>query len=560
MEGIIYKHYLDMINSEPYIELHKYYTQETIFDILNVARQENPHSNYLRWLFSADSSHGLGLMPLQKLLQTVFLAKEKIYENIKDTMWDETTNLLHPANDKYCEALKYGNCKISEVCVKNETVLEKQRRADVFISCKIQFAEEKQAKYLVVLIENKVTSSENKARKAGEGTQTEEYAKFIFRDGNDETSVYRILKDIYKYESDDLLKDPLRLCIYLNPFKSKDIKTAIEKKKSKKLKESVIAESNQFITMNYQYLLDGVIEPAYLSCQNPLERYRLEEYIRCLGQDRMEISEQGKTYLVMALSSKEKKYARELWDNPAYQKVMESIYHTMSVENNPGFDEKELPFWFALANVYSIVMDEYEKDTDDPGMKKKIKDFKDLLDSLKKSDRQTSYEYTRLITGQKERYKSFSVKNIGLLCHDMIEDIILLNKWNRAEVEELRQKMQQRIKLNWLREIILFDDEVDALAKVDNKTTNQTGKYSTPDIIDFAGSFFSYLHEELKKDKTFDPQNYDKEKDDDLAIKLPDGSKVYVAKFWTNEFVSKLIGFIKETYNIDVECRTLNNK
>ena len=65
----VYKDYLDLVQDENYTSLYYYYSQETVMDILGVARQENPHSSFLRWLLDMKGEHSLGSLPVRKLLE-----------------------------------------------------------------------------------------------------------------------------------------------------------------------------------------------------------------------------------------------------------------------------------------------------------------------------------------------------------------------------------------------------------------------------------------------------------------------------------------------------------
>ena len=50
---------LDLVNSEEFFWLEEYYSRRTIFDILNVPRKENYHSNFIAWLFNDKANHNL---------------------------------------------------------------------------------------------------------------------------------------------------------------------------------------------------------------------------------------------------------------------------------------------------------------------------------------------------------------------------------------------------------------------------------------------------------------------------------------------------------------------
>ena len=112
MEGRDYQAFLEMINSEDFLYLQKYYTQETIFDIAGVSRSENHHSDYLKWLFSDNMRHGVGKFAVMKMIETAALAAERIGD--REGFFADSRNLLQPSQrQELLERLKYGNYQIS---------------------------------------------------------------------------------------------------------------------------------------------------------------------------------------------------------------------------------------------------------------------------------------------------------------------------------------------------------------------------------------------------------------------------------------------------------------
>ena len=65
-----YERYLEFIRDKEYLELYNYYSRETFMDILGVARQENPHSSFLRWILDIYGGHGYGSLPMRKFMET----------------------------------------------------------------------------------------------------------------------------------------------------------------------------------------------------------------------------------------------------------------------------------------------------------------------------------------------------------------------------------------------------------------------------------------------------------------------------------------------------------
>ena len=94
------KEYLELTHDENYIDLYKYYSKETIFDIVGVSRQENPHSSFIRWMLGSGKAYGLGDLPFRKFIETVLLIKEKYYDsqNANDGRWQDPANIFNSEN------------------------------------------------------------------------------------------------------------------------------------------------------------------------------------------------------------------------------------------------------------------------------------------------------------------------------------------------------------------------------------------------------------------------------------------------------------------------------
>lgn len=172
-----YQNYLNMVNSSAFVKLHQYYTRETFWDALGVARQELPHSSFLRWLILGGESKELGDIPARKLIETVCLVREEVYRG-GQALWytpdfGDNLNLFGKNNRESYEKIKYGRYKVRNIKAKNEAVLTGQRRADILVGMEMAFQNNTSMPvYLMIVIENKVGSQENKE-------QTKEYAKAV---------------------------------------------------------------------------------------------------------------------------------------------------------------------------------------------------------------------------------------------------------------------------------------------------------------------------------------------------------------------------------------------
>ena len=71
-----------MQNDSIYQNLSASYNKQNIFSILKIERNENRHSAFLCWLFNPDSEHGLGFIPLKKLLALYALHNEALQPDL----------------------------------------------------------------------------------------------------------------------------------------------------------------------------------------------------------------------------------------------------------------------------------------------------------------------------------------------------------------------------------------------------------------------------------------------------------------------------------------------
>ena len=80
---------LNLVNSVEFQELNSYYNEKTMFNALNVERNENRHSAFIAWWLNPKSEHGLGDAPLKLFLRLVATKGWDIIE-----CWQETTIYL----------------------------------------------------------------------------------------------------------------------------------------------------------------------------------------------------------------------------------------------------------------------------------------------------------------------------------------------------------------------------------------------------------------------------------------------------------------------------------
>ena len=556
-----YKRYLEILRDEEYLELYDYYSKETAMDILGVSRQENPHSSFIRWILDIHGGHGMGEIPMRKFIETVCLFYDKVYcknnnESVEKTFWNNKDNIFSSCSRDFLTNIRYGRYDIVEQSIAKELVLQGQRRADIFAVLKLRMQDgEDGCKYLILLIENKVHSQEHTDTSKGIG-QTEAYVE----DLSDNRKLNKIIGKLEEewINREVISSNTFKMFVYLNASRTENIKNELQTildKGQKKNDSACFARSREFISLNYQYLLDGVIEPILKMTTDSTVNQRLYDYIRCLGQARISAVDErrgerrqiGDEYLIMAVSSREKLLAQSLWYK-YYDIICRVIESLESNNSGEGFiiNENDKDFWVSLSNLYRMIdLGEVKSDEEEQA--------RDVLKKIVENSNRVRNSRKHKFVFNKNEYESFKTRSVGLLCRDIIADYISKKSEDGDQQKVALISLRNEVlgwHPNWLREVILFDDEVEEICK-NNHCNVENCKYQTNGLDDFAGDFFSYLDilaKNNKKNESFILPEYDRNHQENtpypLEIKLKNGKKAYVAKFWGTDDLQGLIQYI----------------
>lgn len=460
-----YKKYLDMQNSEEFQTLRTLYQSKTMMDILGVARQENPHSNFLRLMLDPNEGHGLKDYGFKKFCETLCFAFKKygrnylVEETLRNPLLEEIPNESKPFDGiepkemgkkllffqgngeengdekkKLITLLMNGNFDIKTCKVEREKPI-KARRADIWIDCTIVLKEsEKSEFHLLFLIENKVTSSEN-------GNQTYYYMKDVMNQmiGCDATD-------------DNLKSINYFVPVYLYPASNKVMKKAV----STETTNPFPCINRLFLVINYQYLLDGVIAPCYTLSEDSITKQRLQEYISCLGQSvfdgENEDPKAGRDF-VMAVGPTEKRLAIKLWQN--HEEVLQDI--GLNINEDSHFivrDNADRQFYRA---VFVPIVQELEQLPE--SVKKTYQKLINVVNAEFKERKlykvmEKNGKITILGSYQRKRY------NTAALGYLIIRQFLALNKsYSIENIYELRKTLRKKIKNSWLDGIILTQSE-----------------------------------------------------------------------------------------------------
>ena len=247
-------------NSITTIDLKCLFNSKSFPEIMSSHRDEKVHNSFLSWFFNPDSEHGLFFFPIEKLLQLYAI-------RCKDDFL--ITNLYG-----FFDSLVIGDFKVDEVFIRKDKSQGDAGRPDIFIESKVSFAEIQ--KDINIVIENKVRSNESPE-------QTTKY---------------------YNYCENTSRKGAINLYFYLTPI------STIEVDKLEKPECSC----EKFIQINYQLLVDYLLEPALsLSIPNRI-RFIIEEYLKSLSRP-VELDNKIKKSVIMAITNSERELLRKFWEH-----------------------------------------------------------------------------------------------------------------------------------------------------------------------------------------------------------------------------------------------------
>jgi len=379
----IIKNIFDIKNSKPYIEYNNYHLGN-IFGITKVSRWELMHSNFIAWVLNPYSSHSLHHYPLYQLVRALAFIKEKP-ENEKARLDSDITYKF------------YDESFILDAKVKREV-------EHIDISIEIETKE----KILPILIENKVDSKENGKNE----DQTKDY--FKWGEAN--------------YSDRDKYFEPIY--IFLFPEYNSQIKQKEE----------------NYIRMNYQELVDYIIEPSKLNCGDLNSINNFKQYLQCLSFQ----ADNEKGGHIMAISKEEKRILDDF--------IKENKNLIISVLNNSSIKDEVDPN--VLSQITDTIRDssKYIFEGTEYGknrlvlavVKKYVEDnngltFKDLLDKFPKTLQGGKKGVVQLIENVSDKDKGIGpdgIKRYFVDSNDIInlptldEKVIVCNQWGIGNIDK----------------------------------------------------------------------------------------------------------------------------
>jgi len=236
-------------NSQTVRELKAYYKTPSLMEVYGINRKEIRHTSFLKWLFNDYNNSSESIKKLIDILITShFFNKEEIFKSNEDIY-----------NQLIIENYEIKNIKTR---IPNST---KKNQVDLFISFSINDYD------LNIIIENKVYSNES-------NNQTDRY-----------------YKEFKKNE-----KKSFNFYVYLTP---------ISTLKLEKLEEPECV-NKKYIQINYQSILENILEPILKTTKDNTLKLIIEDYIIALGFP----YNNNKNHSFMAISTKETELLNSFWD------------------------------------------------------------------------------------------------------------------------------------------------------------------------------------------------------------------------------------------------------
>lgn len=272
-------------NNDPNAQrLKSRYGEKTYPEILGVSRRELSHSGFLAWVLDPTESHGIGDFGIRRLLEIVITSKLWNTDAAKQGLFDD---------------LITGNFQVASSSVRREVNIGKAGRVDVLIE--LTFAIGQAIYPLRIVIENKVLSTE----------------------GIDQTGRY--------FQHFEGLADGFtNLYVYLTPLSSLDLEELSEPE----------CENKNFIQINYQELVDSLLEPAMEQTAHAETKLMIGQYIQSLSQPSMdELENDFERGLIMAIGSKERELLEKFW--AGNQKIIQAALYAISSDPNQDKEVRE---------------------------------------------------------------------------------------------------------------------------------------------------------------------------------------------------------------------------
>jgi len=308
-------------NDENVIKLERHYHSKSLPEILGSSRKELAHSSFLAWLLNNKESHLLSEYPIRKLLELL-------------VTYSKESQLS--ANKELFDSIIISDFEIDNIVVETERTIKSVGRLDIYFECELTFLGETHK--LKLIIENKVSTKEH----------------------SDQTTKYFNHYESTKEENDIILY------VYLTPISSLELIELEEPECSCK----------HYIQINYQSIVDFILEPALNKNLTEKTKFIITEYLQSLSQPTIDKDDQEyKQGLIMALGTDERNLLTKFWEKNQ-KLILASLY---AISSDPE-QEKD------TRDNASVALNNLSKGNRDRSLCSIAYDNKIEVEKIKKSD------------------------------------------------------------------------------------------------------------------------------------------------------------------------------
>ena len=274
-QEIDYASIMLQFNNDPdFIKLRDRYATKSFLEIMSTDRSETRHSSFLAWLLEGkdfpvkEQDH-----PIIHLLD--ILIRRESEQTIEKLVPNDIKNMVLSRNIKSIQIHEVSTEKL----IRDLSTIQSIDRLDIYIHCTIE-SKNGESKEIEFIIENKVGSKENGPKENGSkdsGPKEKSGFDVKYPDYVKKTQTER-----YYYACNDKATDNRngrkQIFIYLTPISNDDLSDFDNLGEDQKSKDV------NFININYQDILDNIIEPL-LSAEDISTRIHtlLEEYVLSLS-------------------------------------------------------------------------------------------------------------------------------------------------------------------------------------------------------------------------------------------------------------------------------------
>ncbi len=208
------------------------------------------------------------------------------------------------------------------------------------------------------------------------------------------------------------------------------------------------------------------------------------------------------------------------------KKFFDAVDYSVDGKNDENISKEEIAMLKSVLGVSSVTGSSQEQAAVEQNVKQRKK-------------------YTFVYNGEVYESGNRRGRNLGNLGHAIIYDAAKYLNWSKSDVAKFRAVFLSKGSTGWLRETIIFDDEVKALSNdlIDDKPCIEyRGVKKVGCIQSFRDAFFSYMG---NTDNNYDEQSA---KDDFSTVKLTDGI-CFVARFWGAYDIERLVQTLKEVFD-----------